>query len=324
MANQQFYVVNKGSVAIVQRRLVTELIDTLVQEHEVKKGKTVSDRVRARYNRMIEKHLDRGTRRLASMLEDIELYNDKGEVKRVQFRSIGEGRFSPKGGNTAENPGLGAGWKLSYEGGWGRANTGKIFQNSSDGTVAHEAGHVALLLADEYRQFMRRAHTVDGKSSLMAVSSTGKIGPLHMEASVLPALREITGDSSWQARWRKGSERTESNNYKVSDYTKRDYGGNWKPPVLPKPIITEKASKRWPQQKIGLNQGSVADIASIPGVSRGQAEQIVRARKRYGKFKSWNDVLDINHNTFGIGAKTLELLKQHSLLDNTPYPQPRR
>jgi hypothetical protein len=310
MTNEHFFVVNKKSVAIVQRRLVSEVLESLVEEKERKKGQPISPEVKARYNRMIEGHLNRGFRRLEGMLKDIELYNDQGEVKRVQLRSIGEGRFKTAAKkqkteetnaetqatanaanaaadtatttNTEDNPGLGAGWKLDYMGGWGRANTGKIFHRSADGTVAHELGHVALLLADEYSQFLRKPNTVDGKPSLMAVSRSGKVGPLHMEASVLPALREITGDKSWKARWTKEAVqagRKETLEYKMEEYFRSDFGGYWKPDVMPtavritdsNPLIRDKkgavVKERGKAAKLGKNE-----IVFLEGVAEVRKE----------------------------------------------------
>ena len=59
--------------------------------------------------------------------------------------------------------------------------------------------------------------------------------------------------------------------------------------------------------KVRINQASVLDLTSLPGIGPAKAEAIVRYREETGDFKTADDLVNVP----GIGQKTLEVIKEY-------------
>jgi hypothetical protein len=152
----------------------------------------------------VDRRFTRASRYLDRMFRDIELHNPKtGQTLSLNLRSVNPHRF--KRGRLIE--GQNKGWRFALKRELERANTEKITGSSSRKTIAHELAHVLLGLTDEYYPFQQEPPRVYGDGSLMSrgLAPHRVLAPHHLEALVLPLLRELTQDANWTARWRKGS-----------------------------------------------------------------------------------------------------------------------
>ena len=62
---------------------------------------------------------------------------------------------------------------------------------------------------------------------------------------------------------------------------------------------------------VNLNTATEADFQTISGIGQKRAQDIIAYREANGKFKSVDDL----KNVTGIGAKTLEKLKEYVTVD---------
>lgn len=62
--------------------------------------------------------------------------------------------------------------------------------------------------------------------------------------------------------------------------------------------------------KLDLNRATEDDLMLLPGVGRGLARTIVKARSEHGRFRSWDEVDEVP----GVGAGKMELLQAHAEL----------
>ncbi len=69
---------------------------------------------------------------------------------------------------------------------------------------------------------------------------------------------------------------------------------------------TNKASKSF-TGTVNINKASKEELMQLPGIGKSKAEEIIKTRKKMGKFKSADDLLKVN----GIGEKTLKGMKKN-------------
>lgn len=62
--------------------------------------------------------------------------------------------------------------------------------------------------------------------------------------------------------------------------------------------------------KLRINQATVEEITTLPGIGEVKANAIVEYRDAHGKFKEMKDLLKVS----GIGGKTVELMEEHVLI----------
>lgn len=62
--------------------------------------------------------------------------------------------------------------------------------------------------------------------------------------------------------------------------------------------------------KLRINQATVEEITTLPGIGEVKANAIVEYRDTHGKFKEMKDLLKVS----GIGGKTVELMEEHVLI----------
>ncbi len=63
-------------------------------------------------------------------------------------------------------------------------------------------------------------------------------------------------------------------------------------------------------QKVNINTANVASLAQLPGVGEKTAQNIIKHRKKNGKFKKLEDLLNVK----GIGEKKFKKLKAYITL----------
>lgn len=88
------------------------------------------------------------------------------------------------------------------------------------------------------------------------------------------------------------------------------------PPGCP-PAREQRASARLSDGRIVLNEASVAELDSLPGIGAARAQAIVELRDKLKGFKKLSDLLRIR----GIGHKSFLKLKEQLVLDR-PAPEP--
>lgn len=79
--------------------------------------------------------------------------------------------------------------------------------------------------------------------------------------------------------------------------------------LVPGPSLAAK--KTWPVQPIAINQATVEQLASLPGVGPVLARRIVEFRTKHGPFRRLEELLAIQ----GMSRKKFESLKPHLRLD---------
>ncbi|MCF6270296.1 MAG: helix-hairpin-helix domain-containing protein [Melioribacteraceae bacterium] len=63
--------------------------------------------------------------------------------------------------------------------------------------------------------------------------------------------------------------------------------------------------------KININNASVEELKTLPGIGVKTAEKIILYRNNYGKFRTINDLIKVS----GIGEKKLEKIKNYILIE---------
>jgi competence protein ComEA len=66
-----------------------------------------------------------------------------------------------------------------------------------------------------------------------------------------------------------------------------------------------------PQAPIDLNKATLEQLDALPGIGPAKAQAILETRLSHGGFKRIDELLDVP----GIGAKTLDKLKPHLILE---------
>ncbi len=79
--------------------------------------------------------------------------------------------------------------------------------------------------------------------------------------------------------------------------------------LVPGPSLAAK--KTWPAQPIAINQATVEQLASLPGVGPVLARRIVEFRTKHGPFRRLEELLAIQ----GMSRKKFESLKPHLRLN---------
>ena len=59
------------------------------------------------------------------------------------------------------------------------------------------------------------------------------------------------------------------------------------------------------EKKVSLNQATVGELETLPGIGPSKAASIINYREEFGKFKSIDELTNVS----GIGEKTLEKLR---------------
>ncbi len=67
------------------------------------------------------------------------------------------------------------------------------------------------------------------------------------------------------------------------------------------------------QDKIDLNKATVEELEKLPGIGPKIAENIVEYRKKFGPFRSIQELLEVK----GIGTKRLKILKKYLKIEDT-------
>ena len=70
---------------------------------------------------------------------------------------------------------------------------------------------------------------------------------------------------------------------------------------------TKKSSKAPFTGKININKASKEDLMKLPGIGEVKATEILKARKKFGKFKNADDLMKVS----GVGEKTAKGLAKH-------------
>ena len=72
---------------------------------------------------------------------------------------------------------------------------------------------------------------------------------------------------------------------------------------------SKKSSKKTAKStaRVNVNKATAAELTEIAGIGPKTADKIVAYRKKHGKFKKADDLLQVN----GIGEKTLKKIKSH-------------
>ncbi|MBI5409551.1 MAG: helix-hairpin-helix domain-containing protein [Nitrospirae bacterium] len=72
--------------------------------------------------------------------------------------------------------------------------------------------------------------------------------------------------------------------------------------------FAEKSDVKAP---VNVNQATAKELASLPGIGKKKAEEIVSYREKNGKFKSLEDLKKVE----GIGKDTFEKIKDHIVVE---------
>ncbi len=65
------------------------------------------------------------------------------------------------------------------------------------------------------------------------------------------------------------------------------------------------------QNPVNINQATVKELSSLPGIGKKRAEAIIAYREKNGKFSTIEDIKKVE----GIGKDTLERIKNHIVLE---------
>lgn len=58
---------------------------------------------------------------------------------------------------------------------------------------------------------------------------------------------------------------------------------------------------------VNINKATKEELMQLPGIGEVKATEIIKTRKKFGKFKTADDLLEVN----GIGDQTLKGIKKH-------------
>lgn len=64
-------------------------------------------------------------------------------------------------------------------------------------------------------------------------------------------------------------------------------------------------------QKVNINTATFEELIELPGIGKKKAQSIIKMRQKLGKFKSYEDLLEVK----GIGPNLLERLKPYIKFD---------
>jgi competence protein ComEA len=62
--------------------------------------------------------------------------------------------------------------------------------------------------------------------------------------------------------------------------------------------------------KVNINTADATELATLPGIGPAKAEAIIKFRETHGKFKSMEDLMQVQ----GLGEKTVKKLKEEITL----------
>jgi competence protein ComEA len=74
------------------------------------------------------------------------------------------------------------------------------------------------------------------------------------------------------------------------------------------------AKKKPPLHPVNLNTATAAELQQVPGIGPATADNILQARKSYGRFKSVDDLQAIR----GIGSSRLEKMRKYLTVGASP------
>ena len=118
------------------------------------------------------------------------------------------------------------------------------------------------------------------KEMLVAASVAGLLATIGI-AWMIQNFDDLTGASPKQAV-----------------HSKRSQGGS---------EIKRRGDKLQPGETINLNTAQIADLQQVPYIGKALAEKIVDQRERYGRYKSVDELLDIQ----GIKEKQFDRIKEY-------------
>ncbi|EIA20889.1 helix-hairpin-helix domain-containing protein [Listeria fleischmannii] len=72
-------------------------------------------------------------------------------------------------------------------------------------------------------------------------------------------------------------------------------------------IASHENTSNQKEQKINVNQASISDLQGVPGIGEAKAKAILDYREKEGLFQTIDDLKNVS----GIGAKTVEKLKEY-------------
>ncbi|MGB9431043.1 MAG: helix-hairpin-helix domain-containing protein [Candidatus Acidiferrum sp.] len=76
------------------------------------------------------------------------------------------------------------------------------------------------------------------------------------------------------------------------------------------------AKKKPPQHPVKLNTAAAAELQQVPGIGPAIADEILQARKSYGRFKSVNDLQALR----GSGTRNLDKIQTYLSAGTPPQP----